>query len=169
MSEHQPHDDHPVEQPRAVRRHPHGPGPGDHDPVEAWTLADEITRLPFSAWRMALVAWVDVARGVAATGPVWLGAWCLASLAAVRDLSTHEITAWPPYAAVIGILLIATWAGPSPRAPREAQQGQVHPRRARLRRRQPSVTTVTPAAPPVVTVALDASSHPGPDPEPVTG
>lgn len=106
--------------------------PGD-DAVEAWALADEITRQPFSPWRMAIIAWVDIAKGVSATAPAWLGAWCAAALVAVGYLAAHDITAWPPYAAVVCILLIATWAGPEAGAARAARRRRM--RRWRFRTR----------------------------------
>jgi hypothetical protein len=119
-------------------RPPTPPGPPDDGPVEPWALADEITRQPFSAWRMAIVAWVDIARGVAATAPAWLAVWCTAALAAVCYLSAHDITAWPPYAAVICVLLIATWAGPEPPPERAARQRRMRRWRLWARRQQPT-------------------------------
>ena len=159
MSEQQPHD-HPAEPPRdrpaapaqpppppppPARRRP-APG-GDTEAVEPWALADEVLRLPFGAWRMAIIAWIDIAKGVAATTPPWLGAACLIALAAVRDLSARQITAWPPYVAVLGILLIAIWAGPSPPAAHDRRTQRARRARRRLlsrHRRRPDA----PAEPP---------------------
>jgi hypothetical protein len=107
---------------------------------------------------MAIVAWVDVAKGVAATAPVWLGATCLLALAAVCFLSAHHITAWPPYAAVICILLIATWAGPSPRTSRAAPAADQRPV---LRRRRWLRWRHAPAAPPSPPGGAGATSATG--------
>jgi hypothetical protein len=142
MSEQQPHD-RPAKRPRDRPTSPLGRGArgepdADDGPVEEWTLADEIARMPFGPWSMAALAWIDVAKGAATTAPVWLGGTCLVALAAVKELSAQQITAWPPYAAVICILLIATWAGPSPRAQSERRERR---RRWFRRHRRPDAAT----------------------------
>ena len=103
--------------------------PTADEEVEDWSLADVIERVSSGAWHVAAMAWKDVSSGASTTGPLWVAGTCLVAVAAVLAMSVQGTTAWPPYIAVILILLVATWLAPAANQPRE-QRWQLRARRS---------------------------------------